>query len=100
MSTLKRAACLQGAGFGYFIGPKLYVGTTPRPVLGPATKAVVTAEVGSFAHRHTVLTKLHHFRLGFVSRPVLMACVFGVAGMVAAPIALLGNDVVRTFRTH
>ena len=87
----------QGGVVGFYAGPMLYNSHTPSTA--PSTGTALSAEVGSFAYKHTVLTKLHHFgRVGFVSRPVLMACMFGVAGMVVSPVAFLGQDLVKVFR--
>jgi hypothetical protein len=81
---------------GYYVGPMLYSGTSSS---ASSSSSAITAEVGSFAYQQTVATKLHRFgRLGYIPRPVLMACMFGIAGMVTAPITFVGQDVIRAFR--
>jgi hypothetical protein len=85
----------QGALAGYYLGPLLYSSQAPQP----STSTALSAEVGSLAHQRTVLTKLHRFgRLGFVPRPVLMACAFSVVGMMVAPLMGTGEDVLHVFR--
>ncbi len=85
---------------GYVLGPMLYSSGANANV--NSTSSAITAEVGSVAYQRTVLTKLHHFgRAGYVTRPVLLACMFGVAGMILTPVVGLGPDAVTVFnRSH
>jgi hypothetical protein len=71
----------------------------PPPVTNLEPCFAWTLQVGSLAYQRTVATKLHSFgRAGVVARPVLMACMFGVAGMVLAPVAALAGDVRDLFQ--
>ena len=80
----------QGGLVGYFLGPKLYSGSSPS-----TPSSAIVAEAGSLAYQRTVATRHFKFgsRIGVVAHPVLLGALASIVGMAVAPVAMLGEDV-------
>jgi hypothetical protein len=88
---------LQGAVAGYTLGPLLYSRAPPPASTATAIAPSSASAVGPLFTK--TVHKTHRlWRAGVVTRPVLMATMFGLAGMVLAPTLMVGAEVRAVFK--